>query len=337
MNLGIIFTGGGMQMREMCVLAGAAEAAGFDVIAMAEAWRSGWVPLTAMAAATSTIRFMPYVLNAYGRSPLLAGMSAVDFNEFSGGRLTLGVGGGNRIINEQWQGIAHERVLTRMREYVELMQRIPRTRAGERLRYQGRIFDMDWTPTVDPAAAPWAVVLAAVFPRMLRVAAQVADGVGAGATLSADYLRDTLKPQAAAAAAEIDRDAADLRWAAVAITAVDSDRERAHRAAREAICHLYAPLPHPYYEFTMREQGFGDAADALLELMPAGRLEAAVDAIPDACIDRLTIAGTLEECRDRLRDYDDLVDDLLLLNALPPEPGAAAASYDGLLALGADR
>lgn len=333
MRPGLIFTGGGQTVADLVTLARAAEDAGFGMLGVAEAWRSGWVPLTAMAAATRTIRLGPYVLNAYGRSPLLAGMSAVDFNELSGGRLVLGVGGGNRIINEQWQGLEHSRVLTKMREYVALMQRIARTGLGERLLFEGEVHRMDWTPAVDPQPDPYPVYLAAVFPRMMRVAAQCANGIAGGATLSVEYLGETLKPQAAAHAEAAGRDPSTIAWAAVGVAAVHPDRDVARRAAREAICHFYAPLPHPYYEFTMREQGFSAAADRLLELVPAGKLEAAVDAIPDECIDRLTIAGTPAECRARLAAYEGVVDDLLLLNTLPPVPGDALASYRDLLTL----
>jgi len=333
MKLGLIFTGGDTTVRDLATIAQQAESSGFSLLCMAEAWRSAWVPLTAMAAATSTIRLGPYVLNAYGHSPLMTGMAAVDFNEFSGGRLMLGVGGGNRIINEQWQGIGHERVLVKMREYVTVLQQIARTGLGERLQFSGEIHNMDWCPAVDPGATPFPVYLAAVFPRMMRVAAQVADGIGGGATLSVEYLRDVLKARAAEAASEVDRDPASLAWTAVSLIAVDKDRERARRAAREAICHLYAPLPHPYYEYTMREQGFGTAADALLKLMPAGKLEAAVAAIPDECIDRLTIAGTKEDCRTRLTSYDGVVDDMLLLNAMPVKNGDVRGAYGPLFDL----
>ncbi|TDJ65539.1 MAG: LLM class flavin-dependent oxidoreductase [Proteobacteria bacterium] len=336
MDLGIIFTGGDMTVRDLTVVAKQAETGGISSLYMAEAWRSGWVPLTAMAAATTSIRLGPYVLNAYGRSPLLAGMSAIDFNEFSGHRLELGVGGGNRTINEQWQGTGHKRVLTKMREYVTLLQRMARTRAGERLKFAGKIHHMDWTPTVDPGDDPYPVYLAAVFPRMMRVAAQVADGIAAGATLSADYLREVVKPLAAAAASDIDRDPASLKWKAVGVIAVDPDRERARRAAREAICHFYAPLPHPYYAYTMREQGFGAVADALLKLMPAGDLEASVAAIPDECIDRLVIAGTPAECRQRLASYAGVLDEMLLLNTLAPTDGNIVDSYASVIALGAE-
>jgi 5,10-methylenetetrahydromethanopterin reductase len=331
MNLGLIFTGGDTTVRELTSIAAQAERNGFASLCMAEAWRSAWVPLTAMASATSTIQLGPYVLNAYGHSPLFTGMSAVDFNGFSGARLMLGVGGGNRIINEQWQGIAHARVLTKMREYVTLLKMIARTRLGETLIYKGQVHQMEWSPAVDPGDTPYPVYLAAVFPNMLKVAAQVADGIGAGATLSADYLRDVLKPQAADAASAAGRDPASLKWTAVGIIAADADRERARRAAREAICHLYAPLPHPYYEYTMREQGFSAAADALLKLMPAGKLEAAVDAIPDECVDQLVIAGTVADCRARLASYDDVLDDMLFLNAMPATDGDIVKAYQPLM------
>ena len=333
MNLGILFLGTDATVRQQTTLAQQAEKSGFASVYMAEAYRSCWVPLTAMAAATNTIRLGPYILNAYGHSPLMTGMAAVDFNEFSGGRLLLGIGAGNRQVNEEWHGIPHERALTKMREYVTVLEQIARTRRGEVLTYEGKIHHMAWTPTPDPGDQPFPVYLAAVFPRMTRVAAQVADGIAGGGTLSAEYLRDVVKPQAADAAMAVDRDPATLGWKAVSIIAVDDDRARARRTAREAICHLYAPLPHPYYEYTMREQGFSEAADALLKLMPAGELEAAVDAIPDECVDRLAIAGTLEDCRKRLTSYEGVVDELLLLNVTPAADGDIISAYAPLMQL----
>ena len=157
--------------------------------------------------------------------------------------------------------------------------------------------------------------------------------IGGGATLGIDYLREVLRPQAAAAAVAVGRDPAALRWSAVGLLAMDADRERARTAARAALCHLYAPLPHPYYEYTMREQGFGAAADALLRHMPAGRLDAAMAAIPEACIDALTIAGTPAECVARLQGYAGVIDEMLLLNCSPTTPDGVLASYREVMAL----
>jgi len=331
---GLLFTGGGTSLAAIAKLGRAAEQAGFDSLYMAEAWRSGWVPLAALAAATERVRLGPYVLNAYGRSPLLTAMSAVDFDDLCGGRLLLGVGGGNRIINEQWQGTPHARVLTKMREYVTLLRQAARTRVGERIDYDGQVHSMHWVPSVDPRPTPFPVYLAAIFPRMVQVAGRCADGLACGAMLSADYLRGVIRPAACAAAAAAERDPGHLGFIAGALAAVDPDRERARRAAREAICALFAPLPHAYYEYTLREQGFAEAADAALRHVPAGELDAAVDAIPDACVDRLTVAGTPDECRKRLADYDGVVDELVLVNVLPPRRDDPTEAYAGLFHLG---
>ena len=326
MRLGLIMVGAGMRVSDMVNIAQQAEQTGFSTIALAEAWRSAWVPLTAMAAATEKIMLAPYVLNAYGRSPLITGMSAVDFNDFSDGRLALGVGGGNRIINEVWQGEPHARVLTKMREYVEILKLLGRTHLGDTLDYQGKIHSMTWSPAVEPHPGPFPVYLAAVFPKMLRVAAGVADGIAGGATLSPQYLAH-VKQQAHDYADEAQCDFAKLKWNAVMVFAMDEDRAAARRAAREAICHFYAPLPHPYYEFTMREQGFSAIVDDLLRLMPTDQIEAALEAISDDCLDTISICGTPEECQAKIDAYAGLLDEMLLLNVMPSRTTDPIASY----------
>ena len=333
MDLSLLVTGAGMRISELLSIARQAESAGFDGFYMAEVHRSGLVPLTAVAGVTQRMRLGPYVLNAYGRSPLLTGMSAIDLNEVSGGRLVLGLGGGNRIINEVWQGIPHTRVLSKMSDYIEILRRMAATRLGGRVDFDGAVHSCHWSPVIDPGAKLFPIVLAAVFPSMLKVAARVADGIGGGATLGVDYLREVLRPQAARAAADAGRDPATLRWSAVGVIAMDADRERARAAARAALCHFYAPLPHPYYEHTMREQGFGAAADVALEHMPAGRLEQAMAAIPDACLDTLVIAGTPAECRARIAQYVGVLDELLLLNVMPAPNGNAVMAYQPLMDL----
>lgn len=333
MELGILFTGGDATVREQACIAKKSEESGFASLYMAEVYRSAWVPLTAMAAATNTIRLGPYIVNAYGHSPLMTGLSAIDFNEFSHGRLFLGVGGGNRQINEEWQGIPHERVFTKMREYVTILKMIAQARTGKQLTHKGKIHSISWTPILEPTAKPFPVYLAAVFPNMMRVAAQVADGIAAGGTVSAEYLREEIKPQVAEHAVTVGRDPTEIGWNVVALTAIDPDRERAHRIVREGICGLYAPLPHPYYEFTMREQGFGKTVDKLLKLMPEGKLEESVDSISDDCVDRLAIAGTLEDCRERIAAYEGVVDELLLLNLTRPIDGNINNAYSPLMEL----
>ncbi|MBM4382561.1 MAG: LLM class flavin-dependent oxidoreductase [Deltaproteobacteria bacterium] len=332
-RLGVAFTGGGMSVAQLVAIGRRAEEAGVDSLYLTEAWRSAWISLAALACATKRVRLGPYVLNAYGHSPFLTAMSAIDFDDLSQGRLLLGVGGGNKVINEEWQGIPHERVLTKMAEYVTLLRQVARTRAGERIEFAGKVHRMRWTPAVDPRPAPFPVYLAAIFPRMIEVAGRCADGLACGALLSAEYHREVIRPAAEKAAATANRDPRALGIVTGILTAVDADRERARRAAREAIVGLFAPLPHPYYEFALREQGFSAVADAALRWANGGSREAAVDAIPDACLDRLALAGTPAECAKRIADYAGVVDELVLTNVLPPRGADPAEAFAGLLSL----
>jgi 5,10-methylenetetrahydromethanopterin reductase len=314
MGYGLIFPGGGMTIRDMVALSTEAEAAGFDSLYVTEASRSGFVPLTAIAMATERVRLGTYVLNAYGRSPFLTGMSAIDLDELSGGRFFLGVGSGNRHINEDWQGTPHTAPYQKMAEYVTLLKHIVRARLGEPLSYEGKIHRMHWVPAVQPFRESIPVYLSGIFPKMVRVAGHVADGLAIGAVASPEYIREELQPRARAAAEEVGRDPQSLGFVMAGFVSVSENREQARQAAREAICRLFHPLPHPYYDFMLREQGFSSAADAAKKYVPEGKLQKAAEAMTDDVLDRVTIAGTPEECRKRMVDYHRVVEEVICVN-----------------------
>lgn len=335
MRHGLLFPGGGMSLRELMTIGAEAEAAGIDSLYVTEAWRSGFVPLAALATVTSRVRLGPYILNAYGRSPLLAGMSAIDLDELTGGRLLLGVGTGNRHINEDWQGIPHTATVTKMTEYVTLLRQIVRARLGSTVSFAGELHRMHWSPAVQPCRESIPVYLSATFPKMVEVAGRVADGLAIGAIVSPEYIRDVIRPRAQAAAASAGRDPAGLGFLAGAMVSVSDDREQARQAAREAICRLFSPLPHPYYDFLLREQGFSQAADAAARYMPEGKLQHAAAAMTDDVIDSVAIAGTADECRARLACYDGAVDELLCANVADQTVAGfdQIVSHRGVLAL----
>jgi alkanesulfonate monooxygenase SsuD/methylene tetrahydromethanopterin reductase-like flavin-dependent oxidoreductase (luciferase family) len=339
MRTGLILSGGGTTVRQMVDLACRAEAAGLDSVYVTEAWRSGFVPLTAIAMATSRVEIGPYILNAYGRSPWLTAMSAVDLDELSGGRLVLGLGTGNKHINEDWQGIEQRQPVAKMAEYVPLLKAALAVRPGETLTWQGRIHSMNWSPSVTPHRPGVPVYLAALYPRMTEVAAREADGIALGALLSAEYLRERVLPRFEAAAVAAGRDPGVLGKTLAPFVSVGPDAQAARDAARQAICRLYAPLPHPYYDYVLREQGFAKAADAALRWVPEGQLERAMEAISDEMLDTVTVAGTPEQCRESLARFEGVVDQVLFVNVNYSAESEAALmeAFDNLIELGRDR
>jgi len=313
MRLGILLLGD-LSVRDAITVARDAEAAGLDSVHQVEAYRSGFVPLAAVAAATSRIGLGTYIANAYGRSPFLTALSALDLDELSGGRFTLGVGVGNRHLNEQFQGIVGERPHAKMRDFVEVVRRIVGAPIGARVEYTGRVHRVRWRRSFPGARPTLPVHLAAIFPKMVQTAASVADGVALGVLVSAPYIREVVRPSIREAATAAGRDPSAIALPMGAVIAVDDDRERARDLVRSTIASLFHPLPHPYYDFLLREQGFAKVADACARHVPEGRIEAAIETMDDALVDRLAFAGDAATCARRLREYDGLVDEAILLN-----------------------
>lgn len=326
MDVGVIFSGGGTTMQQLVALSVEAEAAGIDSIYLSEASRSGLVTLAAIAAATERVRIGPYILNAYARSAWIAGMSAIDLDEPSGGRLLLGVGAGNKHINEVWQGIPPKRVLRKMEEYVTLLKQIVSTRLGETVRFDGEVHTLDWPPAVQPMRPSIPVYLSAIYPKMISVAGRVADGVALSSLMSPGYISDVIRPRAEEAGADAGRDPSELGFITSPFVSVGADREAARDAARLALCRLYHPLPRPYYDFSLREHGFTKAADVATKYVPEGNMAKALEAMDDEVIDAVTISGTLEDCAAKLAAYEGVVDETVFVNV-----NYSAESVEGLL------
>jgi alkanesulfonate monooxygenase SsuD/methylene tetrahydromethanopterin reductase-like flavin-dependent oxidoreductase (luciferase family) len=117
------------------------------------------------------------------------------------------------------------------------------------------------------------------------------------------------------------------------LIAVDDDRERARTAIRAAICSFFHPIPHTYYEFLLREQGFSEVADACLKFVPEGRPEEAMEKMDDALVDTLAFAGTPEDCARRLTDYEGLVDEAIWLNVGGGDASTVLDAHRGVIAV----
>lgn len=326
MRLGLLFGGVDLTIAEMVRIGRMAEVHGVDALYGVEAYRCGLLPLTALAAGTKTITIGPYVLNSAFRTPFAAGLAALDLNELSAGRLELAVGTGNAHITRHWLGVEPEPPLAKMRDYVTILRMMMRTRQGERMAHHGPIHSIDWVQqAVGPATKPAPVYLAASFPKMIRLAAMVADGLALGALVSPPYIREVILPSVREACEQADRDLSGFGIKVCAMVAADDDRTMASARARQAIAGVFAAHPHPYYEHLLREQGFAAQLGRCLAALKAGKLDAAADAIDDDVIDSLIIWGTPEDCATKLSAFAGAVDEAVIANVVGPSDFAEAS------------
>jgi len=132
--------------------------------------------------------------------PAVTAQAAWDLNGWSGGRFVLGLGSQVKGHNERRFGITWTAPAPRMREYVQVLRAIWRCwKDGEKPAYEGQHYRFTlMTPNFTPpriAARPPAVMIAAVGPAMLRVAAEECDGVKLHGFCTRKYLTQEIMPR----------------------------------------------------------------------------------------------------------------------------------------------
>jgi alkanesulfonate monooxygenase SsuD/methylene tetrahydromethanopterin reductase-like flavin-dependent oxidoreductase (luciferase family) len=313
-----------------------AEQAGADAVYVIEGVRDPFVPLAAVAAATERVEIGTYVANAYARTPQAAATAALAIDELSGGRLMFGIGAGNRHINEWLFGLAMDRPLGKMHDYLAVLRAFLQGDTGEGREVGGPVHHVE-TRFVGRPARRIPIVVAAAGPKMTELAAAKSDGVGLGVLIGPEHLAEVVRPRALAACEAAGRDPAQLRFPMAALTSIDDDEAAARHRARRAIVGLFHPIPHPYYDYLLREQGYARVADAATELAPQKRWSEATATIDDELLDRLTFTGTPAQCAARIADYDGLADEIIFLplgtGERSPGPPAGDAGLATMFAL----
>jgi 5,10-methylenetetrahydromethanopterin reductase len=322
------------SMETVVTVAREMEAAGAFSVMLAEASRSAVTQAAAVIAATERVQVGTYVVNAFGRSPWLTGLAARDLDEMSEGRFVLGIGTGNPNFNNWYMDIDSSRPMSYMRDYVEIVRKVVRARAGERVSYDGASLSMKkWRASHEPFRSSVPVYLAASGANMMKLAAEISDGIGVGIMASVEFMENIVRPNALAAITDVGRGGDELVFPMGTLISVNQDGELARNAMKAAVCGLFHPVPHPYYDLQIRRQGFPEVADMLSELVPAGRTSEAMKLIPDVVIETMTIAGTPTECASRVKEYEGVVDQIVTMSVPQRDQPSGVAAYADLFEL----
>jgi len=300
------------SIKTLTQIAQEAESAGINTVYTVDAGRSATITAAAVIGATQRARVGTYIVNAFAREPWMTGLEARDLNEISNGRFVLGVGTGNLHFNQLYMGVNSRKAKTKMRDFMEIVSLVVRGQAAERVRYQGDVHGIRWRATWNPTTPAPPIYMSASGPNMVRLAGEVSDGVGIGIMSSVAFVRDKVRPNARAGAEAANRNPDALLFPTAATVSINRDVDAAREASKRAICKLYHPIPHPYYDSQLRQMGFEEFADQAAELIPAGRLREAIELVPEEVVDTMTITGNLEQCIARVRDYEGVADELIL-------------------------
>jgi probable F420-dependent oxidoreductase len=325
-EVGIVVGGATTAIAE---LARRAEEGGYESVWVAETASSAYVPAALACQTTSRALVGTNIALAFPRSPTLTAMIARDLQELAGGRFILGLGSQVKRVNEHRFSVRFEHPAPKMAEYVQVVREVLATFGGRKIEHRGRFYTVTMNPF--PGAAPVPPVpiyVAAVNQRMLEVAGRVADGVLGHPLTSPTYLKEVVRPALERGAREAGRDTSEVNVTNSVILQLNEDRGRARFEAALQIA-FYATTRT--YRPVLDLHGFGELTGDLREAFGKGDLGRMAE-IAMPMVDTYAIAGSEEECRARLSDFDGLVDRILLGGAwVGPDPQAIAENYRRIL------
>jgi probable F420-dependent oxidoreductase len=276
----------GMSAADLAALARRVEELGYAALWIPEA--TGREALAASAfllASTSRLVIATGIANIYARDPMTMAAGRNTLAEQSGGRFVLGIGVSHRPLVEGIRGHDYTRPLDYMRAYLE------------------KLASALYTAPAAPEPAP--VVIGALHPRMLELAASKTQGAHPYLVPPEHtaFARDTMGPDA---------------WICTEQKVLlETDAAKARAVARRALG-MYLALPN--YRRSLRRFGFGDAdldgggSDRLVDAVVAWGDERAIAARVQAHHD----AGANHVCIQPLHPDGAPVPDMRVLEAVAP-------------------
>jgi F420-dependent oxidoreductase-like protein len=295
-------------------LAREAERLGFSVVWAAEAYGSDAPSMLAwIGGQTERIDVGSAVMQIPARTPTMTAMTAATIDTATGGRFRLGLGVSGPQVSEGWHGVRFGKPLARTREYVEIVRTALRRQtvnfAGEY--YTLPLPDGPGKPLklgFHPHRAEIPIYLAAVGPRNLELAGELADGWLA-IFLSPDFAAEQLGHVAAGRA----RVGATMAGFDVvpSVPVVLGEDSSAGLAMCAELVRWYAALyvggmgsrEQNFYNQLAIRMGYADAAREVQDLYLDKRVRDAAAAVPLEFIDRTSLLGSVDRIADGMRAY----------------------------------
>jgi F420-dependent oxidoreductase-like protein len=289
----------GTNPVQLVELAVEAERLGYDSAWVAEAWGTDAVTvLSWLGARTTTLKLGAGIFQIPARTPAMTAMTAATLDLMSGGRFLLGLGTSGPGVAEGWHGQPFGKPLGRTREYVEIVRAALRREA---LEHHGEHYDVphgEHRPLklmARPLREKIPIYLAAIGPRNVRLAVEIADG-WLPIWISPERLRDVFGDALAAAKPAFD-------VAAFSVPVALDDDVQAARDALKPLLALYVGGMGEFYNALVGRYGYEAEAKRIRELYLGGKKLEAIAAVPDPLVDEVALVGPRERIAERLEAW----------------------------------
>jgi F420-dependent oxidoreductase-like protein len=257
------------------------------------AGRDAFTVLAGYGMRTERIRLGTGVVPIYTRTPATMAQTAATLDELTGGRLNLGLGVSHRPVVEGWYGQTIDKPVSEMREYVAIVRAILRGEdppPGEKWRTGFHLMGVDPRPDVP-------IYVAALSPRMLRTAGEIADGTVLW-LCNPNYIRDVVVPEVRAGRERAGKSLDGFDIVPAVPSAVVDDPAEAYAALRRDLLPYFSL---PFYRAMIDRSGFGPDLERFDAA--AGDVEAMQAAISDEFLGVLTAVGDEAAVRAGIERY----------------------------------
>ncbi len=288
----------GLPPRDIVECVRLAEELGYESAWMAEGHGGDQFSiLTACAVATEKILLGTSITSVFVRTPPTIAMAAACVDHFSKGRFILGVGSSHRVQVEGEHGLVFGQPIAHVRECVEIVRTLLRE---DRVSFKGEVYDIEgFDLWFKPYRKEIPVFVAAVFPKMLEVCGEMAQGTML-TSCTLDRARGAVE-HVAAGARRAGRDPAEVEVSTLIRCGIGEDRETAADGMRPGLAMYAARFPR--YRSMMMEAGFADEVQASRRAWEEGDQATAQRLLPVELLDTIGIVGTAEHARSRIEQY----------------------------------
>ncbi|PKV81559.1 F420-dependent oxidoreductase-like protein [Nocardia fluminea] len=288
------------------------ERAGLDIVFVPEAYSFDAVSaLGFLAARTERVQLASGILQLYTRTPSLTAMTAAGLDYVSDGRFILGIGASGPQVIEGFHGVAYDAPIGRTRELLEICRTVWRR---EKLNYQGKYYQIplpaergtglgkELKLINHPVRADIPVLLAALGPKNVELAAEVANGWQPIFFLP-EKAKDVWGDALAAGKAKRDPALGELDIFAGPALAIGENVTGLLEFVKPHLA-LYiggmGAKGKNFYHTLATKYGYGEAADRIQELYLAGDKQAATQAVPDELVRDVSLIGPEGFVKERI-------------------------------------
>jgi probable F420-dependent oxidoreductase len=278
------------------------ESAGLEGIWASQTFGAPFLPLSAAAAVSETLKLGTGIALAFVRSPLETACNIMDLDLISDGRAVLGLGSSAASLTEGAFGATYGKPLAHMREVIGMVRAIvEKGHIGEVGLLEGEYHRLDlrnFRTLSPPVRTAIPIYLPAVFQNACSMAGEITDGLLGHPLWNEQWIRDEALPALKRGLDKAGRPREAVTLNLQMFVAINEDRREAIEDARANIA-FYSQSPQYLRYFDAI--GMGQPARALQERFAAGDIPGMIAACPDEMVESIALVGGKDEVLRRFR------------------------------------